>query len=452
MTITTRFCLTLAASLMAGETPGIAQDLNTQILLPDPVLTSTSFEGYAYGKALLMDPLPPSDAGPEYQSLFLGTLADPTLSPTTIYRVDPDTTVSPAFARFTVTKLDARFRFVTKLAYNQVEQRLYSSGDVSVQYTKPKRTSTAWLVRESDYAQPGAANQWRDSEPPFVLAAGAESRAQGIAMDDAGNVYVCGRARDAKGYAHFLVRRKPPGLKATWSTVYNNVRSTQIPETAICYFPGSLPDQKPAPPAILMVGNENNKWTIVRSLTGDKDTWFPVDTVWSAANSPAGAKDITYDPATGNMYVVGYRGTFGSESNGWIVRVSADGGQTWETLLNAPCPSYSGPSAVTTDPAGNVLVIGHISVPSSDGSSNPQVQLLRCPNPVFSSQTSFAGVPLPFGETNCDASFGNAITTDASGAVFAASAIYDWVDSGGSSATTYAGWNVGLLRLTPAAP
>jgi hypothetical protein len=335
---------------------------------------------------------------------------------------------------------------VTDFAYNKVEQVLYAAGDVEVQNTKPKRTSLAWLVRQSAYAQSGVANAWEDSEPPFVLAKGAESRAQGIAVDPVGNVYVSGRAKDAKGYSHTIIRRKAPG--GGWEKVYDKVSSgSPILQTAICHFPGS----PAAPAAYLMVGNENNRWTILRSLTGNLNSWIAVDTTWSAANSPAGAKDIAYDPYSGIIYVAGFRGTFGSGANSWVVRVSEDGGLTWLSLLDAPCPSYSYPSAVTTDAAGNVTVIGQIGVLSANGSWDPQAHLVHCTSPmdVQSWQSSFAGVPLPFDETICSSSFGQAIATDASGAIFVANSIFDWIDSSSLPATKYSGWNVGLLCLTP---
>jgi hypothetical protein len=440
----TRICLALAATLIAVELPAHAQELDTQILLPDPLISTTSLTPFAYGKALLVDPWP-SDPRPDYQSLFLGTLAG-TGSPT-IWRIDPVPNATPAFSEFTVTPLDARFRFVTKLAYSKVEKALYAAGDVEVQNTKPKSTSLAWVVRQSVYDESGVAHPWSDSDT-VVLVKGADSRAQGIAVDGAGQVYVCGRANDAKGNRHFLVRRK--ASTGSWSTVYDKVMSSYaIPETGICYFPVS----PTAPAAVLMVGNQNNQWTIVRSLTGNSGTWLPVDTAWSAANSPAGAKNIAYDPQSGKIYVVGYRGTFGPDVNGWVVRVSADGGQTWSGLLDAPCPPYSYPDAVTTDAAGNVLAIGQVAV-LREGNWVPQMHLVRCTNPadVLSWQTSFTGVPLPFNETNCYDALGQAITTDASGAIFATGVMFDWVDSRTSPATKYAGNNLGLLRLTPVAP
>ena len=80
-------------------------------------------------------------------------------------------------------------------------------------------------LREQNYIGAHSANWLRDvakvlnrrldpdgrDRALVVLAKGAESRAQGIAVDDAGNVYVCGRARDSKGYPHSLARRKAPG-------------------------------------------------------------------------------------------------------------------------------------------------------------------------------------------------------------------------------------------------
>src|SRR5207247_1351732 len=214
---TTRIYLALTATLIAVELPTHAQELDTQILLPDPLISTTSLTPFAYGKALLVDPWP-SDPRPDYRSLFLGTLAG-TGSPT-IWRIDPDPNATPAFSEFTVTPLDERFRFVTKLAYTKVEKALYAAGDVVIQNTKPKSTSLAWLIRHSAYEQSGVANSWSDSDI-VVLAKGADSRAQGIVLDDAGQVYVCGRGTDSKGYPHSLVRRKAPA--GSWSTVYDKV-------------------------------------------------------------------------------------------------------------------------------------------------------------------------------------------------------------------------------------
>jgi hypothetical protein len=442
-----RLSLTLAAAVAAGHASVTAQELNTQILLPDPLVSTTSLSPWSYGKALLSDPLPSSDPRPGYQSLFLGTLADPALT-STIWRIDPDPDATPAFSEFTITPLDARIRFITKLAYNEEEKVLYAAGDVVVQNTKPRSTSTAWLVRRTAYAQSGAANAWSDSEPPFVLAKGAESRAQGIAIDPAGNMYVSGRASDAKGHSHTIIRRKAPGAASTWEKVYDklNTSSGNI-ETKISYFPGS----PTAPAAYLMVGNENRQWTILRSTTGKLGSWSAVDSSWSAANAPAGAKDIAYDPQSGRLYAVGYRGTFGAAANGWVVRASSDGGQTWTGLLDEACPSYSWADDLAIDAAGGVVVIGHIGVLNPNATWVPQMHLVRCTDPTdaMSWQTGFAGVPLPFDEANCYSSLGQAVAADASGAIFATGVLSDWADSRTSPATQYSGNHVGLLRLVP---
>jgi len=67
MNNTTRLYLTLAATLIVAELPAYAQELDTQILLPDPLISTTSLTPFAYGKALLVDPWP-SDPRPDYRT------------------------------------------------------------------------------------------------------------------------------------------------------------------------------------------------------------------------------------------------------------------------------------------------------------------------------------------------------------------------------------------------
>jgi hypothetical protein len=52
---------------------------------------------------------------------------------------------------------------------------------------------------------------------------------------------------------------------------------------------------------------------------------------------------------------------------------------------------------------------------------------------------------VPFNKDTCYDSLSSAITTDASGAIFATGMVSDWTDD----TTTYSGNNVGLLRMVP---
>jgi hypothetical protein len=113
----------------------------------------------------------------------------------------------------------------------------------------------------------------------------------------------------------------------------------------------------------------NNAWTVWRSQSGGQ-TWAIVDTFqlawqeWSYATS--GGTD-----QAGNIYVVGLavgpiQGLKSKlQFRHWVVRKSADGGNTWSTADDFVAQPYSSsvpsPQAFGSDANGNLFVAGNLS-------------------------------------------------------------------------------------------
>ena len=116
--------------------------------------------------------------------------------------------------------------------------------------------------------------------------------------------------------------------------------------------------------SVIVAGNRVNAtthamtWIVLRSASGDAGTWQPVDTFrtteWTGIS--AGGCLVTAD---GTIYVSGWAYNSKTRKNQWIVRASADGGNTWAISDNF---SYGGNTPyvfeITQDTKGNIYVCG----------------------------------------------------------------------------------------------
>ena len=191
-------------------------------------------------------------------------------------------------------------------------------------------------------------------------------QANGIAADRAGNIYVAG----SSALYGWIVRKGIAGANfASIDTVSSgSANAIFVHPTAGIFAAGSGP--------IATTTSKNGQVTttygwLVRRSTNGGQTWSSVDKfTLSSGSKPAVAQGVGAD-AHGNLYVVGYADSVsGSGSRQtvythWIVRKSADGGNTWTTVDNAlsePRPSGYGPSAVAAafgaDASGNLYVAG----------------------------------------------------------------------------------------------
>ncbi len=181
-----------------------------------------------------------------------------------------------------------------------------------------------------------------------------------------GVVFACGSTR-AQDRPSWLLRKSSDG-----GTSWENSDLLSVGYMAeameIAFHPNDT---------ILVIGwvlnsNADYVWTTRRSTDGGA-TWQNVDTYQVGREDAQGCAITTDD--VGNIYAAGF--SKGWRKRGaidlWMVRRSADGGQSWSTVDSYTLPtttSYNtldfGPTAITTTSGGHVWVCGYYT--ASDGS------------------------------------------------------------------------------------
>jgi hypothetical protein len=241
--------------------------------------------------------------------------------------------------------------------------------------------------------------------------------ANGVAADQAGNVYVAG----SSAVYGWIVRKGIGGLNFATvdSLAGSSANAVFVHPTAGVFVAGGG-----------VLGTSTTKsgtvsnisgW-LVRRSTNAGATWSSVDgfTLSNGAKQ-AMAFGIGAD-ALGNIYVVGFADSVSGKAvySHWIVRKSADGGNTWTTVDNAlsePRPSGYGPAAVAAafgaDTRGNLYVAGR-----DYGSSGALHWIVRESPGTTGSWQTVDDVP------NANA---NAVATDALGNVFVGGGNNNWL-------------------------
>jgi hypothetical protein len=403
-----RLLLSISTLLTAAITATQAQSWAQ--LLPSPSVALTT-AGYPN---LLVDPFSADAANP---AIFVGQSAG--AGSASLYRLTP---VAPDASSYAVQPLDIGLETVRRLGYCANDGTAF--GTIYAAGSGTENRASVWKVCKSEAG--GDANTWTSDGPSFALKKGAHAIATGITADIDGHVYSCGWASDGRG-RHWIVRRKTPG--GTWATV-SDLKVAGSGD-AIAYGITFCPQggNNPAP-AVIAAGHLNSKWAVVRSLLGGASgSWQIVDSWSPDSKSSATATDAVCDSA-GNIYVVGARGTWDSPK-GWVVRMSADGGATWTTALDAAEGSASWAFAVAVDGDDNPWVSGM----TQNVAGTPRWTVLK--NGLSDTwAASWDARQRPFGDIT--SSKGRGVAADAFGNVFAAGEILATLPA-----------NLGLLRLLP---
>lgn len=178
--------------------------------------------------------------------------------------------------------------------------------------------------------------------------------ANGLATDTTGNVFVSGSVFDKRGNEFWAIR-KGANLSQGWTTCYKS--SKPLAKGMGMVFVNPVPGGHAG--GLFAVGNltetKTTQWSVLRSRDSGA-TWQRVD-AWGTSkfNGGAYARAITADGA-GNIYVAGYD-AMGVPA--WYVRLSRDGGNTWQTILTEyTAGDYNRADDIAADPAGNVYVVG----------------------------------------------------------------------------------------------
>ncbi|HYE33434.1 MAG TPA: sialidase family protein [Methylomirabilota bacterium] len=231
---------------------------------------------------------------------------------------------------------------------------LYSAGDYRL-----NTAQSAWLIRRS-----GDGGSTWSTVRDFTLG-GSTAQARGLTVTEAGTIVVCGFAFDAGNYSHWIVQTSSDG-GYNWNTqdLFRSTRASSLSTGENMVWASGVAEAAGPNGGLFVVGSRGNGsaglWTVLRSRDGGqswqtKDSWLP------SSRGSSRARKVTVD-ALGRIFVLGDAGSWDeSWISPWVVRMSADGGETWKTIFG---PWHEGrqpvPWDLTVDSAGNVWIAGQI--------------------------------------------------------------------------------------------
>lgn len=213
-------------------------------------------------------------------------------------------------------------------------------------------TGNHWVVRKG--ASRGVS--WSTSDD-YQLEAGSNAMANAILVAQDGAIYVTGNAV-SNGIEHWVTRKSSDG-GATWQKVDDLECAGGCEGATLVESKGGV---------VLAAGYHESSggarhW-VVRTSSDEGATWAEVDDFVLESARDAQAAGAGVDPF-GNLYVAGFAEKTDPLTsigvNHWIVRRSADGGSTWETVDDfldegvSPSTAYG----VVADQHGNVYVTGN---------------------------------------------------------------------------------------------
>ena len=316
----------------------------------------------------------------------------------TIMRVDL------AQAPVSTTVVDQSPGRIDQLGFDSQSGALFAVGSVL------QGSERLWQVRRS--LDQGAT--WSAAGANYQYKSGAAAFGLGFAADGAGKVFACGYAYNRSGGNALWTVRKSSDQGANWST-YAIGKGPEDVAFAIHFVPDFGPANHGG---LFAVGRYNSLWTVQRSRDGG-NTWTTIDS-WSAVrNGTSVARTITSD-AQGNVYVAGH--SLLKDGNKTFVRMSANGGDTWQPILEnfgtapaTPVLSYYLDTylinRMTCDASGNLWTTGT----TGSGTASSTWTMSRW-NAGFGWSSLLPYAP---------ASAGRKLTTDTAGNVYSLGSVQD---------------------------
>jgi hypothetical protein len=349
MNIKARLHLTLATALFAAANLTTHAQTWETILELDSAMTDVLIAGGSSTRALMIDP---ASAAADFPSLIVsGHASDANWN---LHRLAQPEGSNPG----ALIPLNTLPRSVFSMAAD-AGGILYLAGDNSIHVAHS--STAAWVVQRSS---DGGAT-WSTIRT-FSLG-GATAQVRGITVDSAGKLIVCGVAFDSGGYSHWIVETSADRGEA-WDTV-DVFKSSKVSNLfsgeAMCQALGvaELPGLNGGLFVVGRVPSGRKQtaqvWTVTRSRDGGV-TWQTVDT-WLPSNGNSRARKVAVD-GLGRVFVMGDSGGGNeNDSSPWVVRMSADGGDTWNTIFGpwqyGPQPN---PLDMTIDANNNVWVSGDV--------------------------------------------------------------------------------------------
>ncbi len=349
MNIKARLRLPLAIGVFAAASLTTHAQTWETILELDSALTDVLIAGGSSTRAMMIDP---ASATADFPSLIVsGHASDVNWN---LHRLVQPEGSNPG----ALVPLNTLPRSVFSQAAD-ADGTLYLAGDNSIHVAHS--STAAWAVKRS--SDGGAI--W-SAIRTFSLG-GATAQVRGITVDSAGKLIVCGVAFDSGGYSHWIVETSADRGE-TWDTVdvFKSLKVSNILSgESMCQALGvaELPGLNGG---LFVVGRvpsgrkqSAQVWTVTRSRDGGV-TWQTVDT-WLPSNGNSRARKVAVD-GLGRVFVMGDSGGGNeSDSSPWVVRMSADGGDTWNTIFG-PWQYGSSPTPLdmTIDAKNNVWVSGDV--------------------------------------------------------------------------------------------
>lgn len=318
--------LVAIALALSANVPSNAQTLDTIL---DLETSSGGPLSSDVGRAILVDPFSTANSLPDL--LVAGQipdLADDNGTPYKLFRLtqsEPPNPSNPVLMR-----LHASGATVHSMTSDSLGNLYWAGGLNSPEGNK-------WIVRRSF---DGGAT-WQELQR-WSLAARSFAEARGLVVDDSGRLFACGMALDAKGVSHWIIQRSEDG-GLSWTTidVFKGSGTASV-LTGNNIVTGLGIASVPGPSgALFAVGTRGSRysgaWTTLRSIDNG-GTWQVVDS-WVPSGTSR-ARKIATDGS--RIFVLGDTGgRTEHDPSPWVVRMSADGGSTWQTVFGpwsyGPC-------------------------------------------------------------------------------------------------------------------
>lgn len=189
----------------------------------------------------------------------------------------------------------------------------------------------------------------------FSLDGDSISDAKSIAFDASGNIYVAGSASDRQGSYHWMIRKSTDDGN-TWSTILDFQAEAGYMASAKGIIISGFGKILTVGSAYDSSSGAGSKWLVLQ-LNTDGSGLNVLNSYFQSTGYTAIAESITED-SSNNLYVSGSASS--AMGTSWTVRKSSDGGATWTNVDSyRPATGYFFTSKkIKVDNLGNIYAVG----------------------------------------------------------------------------------------------